>query len=97
MINAIAIDDEPPALKIVENFCNKVDFITLQKAFTQPSEALRYLKNFPIDLLFLDIQMPSMLGIDFYKAVEQGTKVILRPRTVNTPLKVSTSMRLIIC
>jgi DNA-binding LytR/AlgR family response regulator len=76
MINAIAIDDEPPALKVVENFCQKVDFITLQKTFTHPNEALRYLKNFPVDLLFLDIQMPSMLGTDVVKAVEQGTKVI---------------------
>lgn len=76
MIKSIAIDDEPPALKIVENFCARVDFISLEKTFTQPNEALRYLKNFPIDLLFLDISMPSMSGIDLFKAVEQNTMVI---------------------
>jgi DNA-binding LytR/AlgR family response regulator len=76
MIKAIAIDDEPPALKIVENFCARVDFISLEKTFTQPNLALKYLKNFPINLLFLDISMPSMSGIDLVKTIEQNTMVI---------------------
>jgi DNA-binding LytR/AlgR family response regulator len=76
MIKAIAIDDEPPALKIVENFCARVDFITLEKTFTQPNVALKYLKNFPTNLIFLDISMPSMSGIDLVKAIEQNTMVI---------------------
>jgi DNA-binding LytR/AlgR family response regulator len=76
MIRAIAIDDEPPALKILENFCGKVDFVDLQKTFTKPNEAMRYLKNFPVDLLFLDVQMPSISGIDFYKEIEQNTLLV---------------------
>ena len=76
MINAIAIDDEPLALKVIENFCEKVDFITLQKTFTKPGEALKYLNKFPIDLLFLDINMPSINGIEFYKEMKQNTMVI---------------------
>jgi DNA-binding LytR/AlgR family response regulator len=76
MIKAIAIDDEPPALKIVENFCARVDFITLEKTFTQPNVALKFLKNFPINLIFLDISMPSTSGIDLVKAIEQNTMVI---------------------
>ena len=76
MIKAIAIDDEPPALDVIENFCSKIDFIDLQKTFTKPTEALKYLRKFPVDLLFLDIQMPSLTGIEFYKAVQQDTKVI---------------------
>lgn len=76
MINAIAIDDEPPALKIVENFCSKIETIELTKTFTQPAEALKYIKKFPVDLLFLDINMPSISGIDLYKSVEQNTMVI---------------------
>ncbi|HEY1038802.1 MAG TPA: LytTR family DNA-binding domain-containing protein [Bacteroidia bacterium] len=76
MIKAIAIDDEPPALDVIENFCGKIDFIDLQKTFTKPTEALKYLRKFPVDLLFLDIQMPSLTGIEFYKAVQQDTKVI---------------------
>ena len=76
MINAIAIDDEPLALKVIENFCEKVYFITLQKVFNKPSEALKYLNKFPIDLLFLDINMPSVNGIEFYREMKQTTMVI---------------------
>lgn len=76
MIRAIAIDDEPPALRIIEKFCNDTDFIQLEKTFTNPQEALRYLKNYPVDLLFLDIQMPSANGIDFYKSLSTSAMVI---------------------
>jgi DNA-binding LytR/AlgR family response regulator len=76
MINTIAIDDEPPALSLIENFCSRTAGITLQKTFTMPGEALKYLRRFPVDLLFLDIQMPSVSGIDFYKEVKQDTMVI---------------------
>ncbi len=76
MIRAIAIDDEPPALSIVENFCGRIDFIDLQKSFTRPQEALKFLRKFPVDLLFLDIRMPSVSGIQFYKMIDQETMVI---------------------
>src|ERR1700757_192638 len=67
MINCIAIDDEPLALEILQEFCSKVPLLQLQKTFTDTSEAAKYLKSFPVDLLFLDIQMPDISGIDFYK------------------------------
>jgi DNA-binding LytR/AlgR family response regulator len=76
MITAIAIDDEPPALKVIETFCAAFDFINLQKTFTRTDEALKYIRKYPIDLLFLDIQMPSLSGIDLYKSVEQNAMVI---------------------
>lgn len=76
MIRAIAIDDEPPALKIIEKFCSDIDFIELEKTFTNPHEAMRYMKKYPVDLLFLDIQMPSVHGIDFYKSLSTPTMVI---------------------
>lgn len=76
MIKSIAIDDEPPALKVLENFFEGLDFIELQKTFTRPTEALKYLERYPIDLLFLDINMPSLSGIEFYKQVQQQTMVI---------------------
>ena len=76
MINAIAIDDEPPALKVIEEFCSRVDFISLQKTFTKPTEALKYIRKFPVDLLFLDIKMPSMSGIQLHQSMEQETMVI---------------------
>lgn len=76
MITAIAIDDELPALKLLENFCAQINFINLQKSFNKPAEALKYLRNFPVDLLFLDINMPSISGVEFYKATGKNAMVI---------------------
>jgi DNA-binding LytR/AlgR family response regulator len=76
MINAIAIDDEPLALKVIESLCAKSESINLQKTFTQPSEALKHLRKFPADLIFCDIQMPAMTGISLVKSLQQNTMVI---------------------
>jgi len=76
MIKAIAIDDEPLALKIIEHFCRQTDFIQLEKTFTKTDEALRHIKKYPVDLLFLDIQMPGKNGIDFYKQLDSDVMVI---------------------
>lgn len=76
MIKAIAVDDEPLSLNIIETFCAQLDYIDLQKTFTKPNEALRYLEKYPVDLLFLDIHMPSLNGIEFYKNITQNTLVI---------------------
>lgn len=76
MIKAIAVDDEPPALKIIEHFCEKTGFIHLQKTFTKPAEATAYIQTHPTDLVFLDIQMPSMSGIQLYKSLSPKPMVI---------------------
>lgn len=76
MIQAIAIDDEIPALSIVQTFCSRTGFIHLERTFNQPTEALKHLRKFPVDLVFLDINMPSLSGIDLYKAVRQDTMAI---------------------
>jgi len=76
MINAIAIDDEPLALTVIQSLCAKNENINLQKTFTQPGEALKHLRKFPVDLIFCDIQMPSMTGINLVKSLQQNTMVI---------------------
>lgn len=76
MIKAIAVDDEPPALKIIENFCSQHESIQLEKTFSKPNDALKYINNYPVDLIFLDIQMPSISGIEFYKNLETDAIVI---------------------
>jgi len=76
MITAIAIDDEPLGLKIISHYCDQIDFITLEKTFTQQSEALKHLKKYPVDLIFLDIQMPNKNGVDFYKMLDNNPIVI---------------------
>jgi len=76
ILKAIAIDDEPLPLELLQEFCNQTDFISLEKTFTKVSEAQKYLRKFSVDLLFLDIQMPKLSGIEFYKSLEQETMVI---------------------
>lgn len=76
MISAIAIDDEPLPLEILEGYCRDVDFLKLEKTFTQTIEAKKYLEKFPVNLLFLDINMPAISGIDFYKGLDRHTMVI---------------------
>lgn len=76
MINAIAIDDEPLALTVIQSLCDKSDNVNLQKTFTQPNEALKHLRKFPVDLIFCDIQMPAMTGINLVKSLQQKTMVI---------------------
>lgn len=76
MINAIAVDDEPLALELIESFCNRIDTIKLDRTFTVVNDALKYIRKFPVDLLFLDINMPQLSGIEFYKKIEQDSMVI---------------------
>jgi DNA-binding LytR/AlgR family response regulator len=76
MINAIAIDDEPLALTVIQSLCDKSESVKLQKTFTQPNEALKHLRKFPTDLIFCDIQMPAMTGINLVKSLQQNTMVI---------------------
>lgn len=75
-MKAIALDDERPALDVIESFCDRVDFVDLAKSFTRTGEARLYLETNPVDLIFLDINMPKESGIDFSKSVSQQTLVI---------------------
>jgi len=76
ILNTIAIDDEIPALSIVETFCKRLPFINLLKSFHKAGEAARYLEQHPVDLLFIDIQMPAHNGIKLFQAVEQDSMAI---------------------
>ena len=67
MIKAIAIDDEPLALTILEHLCAKTNDIILERTFTSQQEAVQYLEKFPVDVLFLDIQMPEKNGFDLFQ------------------------------
>lgn len=76
MIKAIALDDESLALKIIENYAGKIENLSLEKTFNIQSEAQKHLNKYPVDLIFLDIEMPSRNGMDFYKSISQNIKVI---------------------
>lgn len=76
MINCIAIDDEPLGLMLLETYCAQFKEISLLKSFTNLSEAISFLSNNEVDLLFLDVQMPDMNGIDFFKTYGESKMVI---------------------
>lgn len=67
MINCIAIDDEPLALQVIETYCDKIPFLSLKRTFTNTDEAREYIQRNKVDLLFLDIQMPDINGVQFFK------------------------------
>ena len=67
MIRAISVDDEPRALEVISILSSKVSSISLVKSFTDPAEALEFLKSGFVDLIFLDINMPGISGIQFIK------------------------------
>lgn len=76
MITCIAIDDEPLALQLINEYCGKISFLKLEKIFTNTDEASAYLQENKVDLLFLDIQMPDINGMQFYKSLTQKPPVI---------------------
>jgi DNA-binding LytR/AlgR family response regulator len=77
MINALVIDDEPYARKLLSDFIAKLPNMQLQGSYASALQALEILNHKPIDVIFLDIQMPDVTGIDFLKSLEHRPKVIL--------------------
>ena len=75
-ISCIIVDDEPMALNLVESYVQKTPFLALKQKCNSAIEAMEYIKNNPVDLLFLDIQMPDLTGIEFSKMLPKETRVI---------------------
>ncbi|MDE5424111.1 LytTR family DNA-binding domain-containing protein [Ancylomarina sp. DW003] len=75
-MNCIAIDDEPRALDIIKNYASKVPFLDVKETFTNSLKAIEYLQNNKVDLLFLDIEMPNLSGMNFLRALEKQPMVI---------------------
>ena len=73
---AIALDDEPLALEVVRSHASKVPFLDLRAEFTDAFQAMEYLQKQPVDLIFLDIKMPDISGIDFLNSLNKKPMVI---------------------
>lgn len=73
---AIALDDEPLALEVVRSHASKVPFLDLKAEFTDAFQAMEYLQKQPVDLIFLDIKMPDISGIDFINSLNKKPMVI---------------------
>ncbi len=77
MMNCIIVDDEQHAIDILVHYVSQVPHLNLVSTSTNPMEALQTVASQKIDLVFLDVQMPELSGIDFIKAINGKAKVIL--------------------
>ncbi|MGJ8660144.1 MAG: LytR/AlgR family response regulator transcription factor [Cellulophaga fucicola] len=75
-ITCVIVDDEPMALNLVESYVQKTPFLELKNKCNSAIEALSFIQENPVDLLFLDIQMPDLTGIEFSKMLPKHTRVI---------------------
>jgi len=77
MIRCIIIEDQPPAQRVLKRFITDIGNMDLKATFTDALQAMDFLKTEPIDLIFLDIHLPKISGIDFLKSLKQKPPVIL--------------------
>ncbi len=77
MITCIIVDDEQHAIDVLEHYVRQTPFLQLVRSTTNPLEALQLLSEKAIDLVFLDIQMPEISGMDFVRTIRGKTRVIL--------------------
>jgi DNA-binding LytR/AlgR family response regulator len=77
MINCLIVDDEQHAIDILKHYISQTPFLHLAASTTNPIEAMQIVNEQKIYLIFLDIQMPELSGLDFIKAIHGKTKVIL--------------------
>jgi DNA-binding LytR/AlgR family response regulator len=76
MIRTIAIDDEPLALQLVNSYISKTPFLEHVASFDNPLDAMDFLSTNSVDLIFLDIHMPDLSGIEFTRILENRPKII---------------------
>lgn len=70
------VDDEPLALGLLQSYVEKTPFLTLCGAYSSAVQAMKMLPESPVDLLFLDIQMPELSGLEFSRMVPESTRVV---------------------
>ena len=75
-MNCIAIDDEPKALEVIERYCQKSDLVDLKATFREPVKAIEFLNREKIDLIFLDINMPDINGMQLMQTLTAKPMVI---------------------
>ena len=76
MINCIAVDDEPRALEVIERYCHRHDMVHLLSTFREPLKAIKFLNHEKVDLVFLDINMPGINGIQLISTLPVNPMII---------------------
>jgi two-component system LytT family response regulator len=77
MLNCLIIDDEQPAINVIEAYVRKTPFLQLIDTATDPVLGMQMVRNHPIDLIFLDVEMHGLTGLEFIKAINGKCKVII--------------------
>lgn len=72
----IIVDDEPPATRILKNYIEKVSFLEEIGIFNDSLKALEFINSNKIDVVFLDIQMPQLTGLQLSKIISKDVKII---------------------
>lgn len=75
-MNCIIVDDEPLAREAIELLVKEVSYLTLTSTFNNAASAAKFMNENPVDLIFLDIQMPGITGIEFARTIPKKTLII---------------------
>lgn len=75
-ISCIVVDDEPLAVRLMESYVAKTPFLSLKGSFTSGTAAYSFLQDNPVDLLFCDIQMPNLSGMELSRMLPERTRII---------------------
>lgn len=86
-ITTIAIDDEPLALQLITGYISKTPFLEMAGSFDNPLNAMEFIGNNPVDLIFLDIQMPDLNGTEFARIVKGNQLVVFTTAYPNYALE----------
>jgi len=76
MISCIAIDDEPKALEVIERYCRKTGLVDLRASFREPVKAIEFMNREKVDLIFLDINMPDINGMQLVQTLSARPMII---------------------
>lgn len=76
-LNCFIIDDEPLAIEVIENHISKIDSLEIAGTFQNAVKAFQALRDTQVDVLFLDIQMPRLTGIEFLRTLKTRLKSFL--------------------
>ena len=75
-ITCAIIDDEPLALNLLESYVKRTPFLELDGVYSSAVEALDALRSDPVDLIFLDIQMPQLTGVELSRIIPEETRIV---------------------
>ena len=91
-ITCIIVDDEPLAVRLLESYVEKTPDLELMASFTDSINAINAIKTQKPDLIFLDIQMPNIDGMELAHSLPEETRVIFMPHNLSSPILFSSGL-----